>query len=61
MNASQKCPERAAIETLSGDIRCGSVVACETRVVDCRLVEYLRVEIEGHTLEVPASEATTPQ
>lgn len=60
MSASQGCPERAAVETPSGTVRSGRVVACETRVVDCRPVEYLRVELDGHTLEVPAEDATIP-
>lgn len=54
-------PERAAVETLSGTVRNGPVIDCETRVEDRRPVQYLTVEIEnGHNLEVPESEATLP-
>lgn len=54
------CPDRAAVETPSGSVRSGRVVDCRTRVVDCRPVEYLRVEIDGHILEVPTEDATLP-
>lgn len=60
MSASPGCPDRAAVETLSGDVRSGPVVGCDTRVVDCRPVDFLTIEIDGHTLEVRADEATLP-
>ena len=54
MSAQGECPERAAVETLTGNVRSG-------RVVDCRPVEFLTVELEdGHTLTVPEHEAESP-
>lgn len=60
MSAREQCPERVAVETLSGTVRAGPVVACETRVVGHRPVEFLTVALDGHTLEVPAEDATRP-
>jgi hypothetical protein len=54
------CPERVAIETLAGNVRTGEVVACPTRIEHCRPVDYVRVQLEGHVLEVPEREAVPP-
>lgn len=60
MSAREECLERAAIETLSGDIRSGPVVACEMRVVGHRPVEFLTVDIDGHGFEVSEDDAALP-
>jgi hypothetical protein len=54
------CPERVAIETPRGNVRSGEVLGCPTRIVDCRPVDYVRVQLEGHVLEVPEREASAP-
>jgi len=48
-----ECPTQATIETPRGNVRRGDVVECPDRIVGCRPVEHVRVEIEGHVLEVP--------
>jgi len=52
-SSHSECPHRATIETPRGNVRTGDVVECDERIVGCRPVEHVRVEIEGHTLEVP--------
>ena len=50
-------PDRVAIETPRGTVRCGDVLARETTIRDCRPVDVLTVEVEGHRFRVDAPDA----
>lgn len=61
MSASLECPDRATVETPRGDIVTAPVVECRTAAhAETGPVDYLVVEIDGHRLEYPASDATLP-
>lgn len=55
-------PDRAAVETLAGNVRVGDVVDESLEVdADTRaLTRVYTVEIDGHRFRTPADEAGTP-
>lgn len=61
MSSTPGCPDRATVETPRGEIVTAPVVECRTDAhAETGPVEYLVVEIDGHHLEYPASDAILP-
>lgn len=57
---TEECPDRVAIETLSGEIRVAPVVECWTDAsTSTGFVERLRVKIGPNTFEYDAGDVIT--